>query len=40
MDNADFLIRPANPQDADDTRRVLAETWHDTYDPLLCSEKV
>ena len=40
MDNADFLIRPAIPQDAEDTRRVLVETWHDTYDPLLGSDKV
>lgn len=40
MENADFLIRPAVPQDAEDTRRVLVETWHDTYDPLLGSEKV
>ena len=40
MDDADFLIRHAVPQDAEDTRHVLVETWHDTYDPLLGSEKV
>lgn len=40
MDNADLLIRRATPQDAEDTRRVLVETWHDTYDLLLGSEKV
>ena len=32
---SDFLIRPAVPDDAGATRRVLVETWHDTYDPLL-----
>ncbi len=40
MDDADLLIRPAVMQDAEDARRVLVETWHDTYDPLLGSEKV
>lgn len=40
MDDAGFLIRHAVLQDAEDTRRVLVETWHDTYDPLLGSEKV
>lgn len=40
MDATDFLIRHAIPQDAEDTRRVLVETWHDTYDCLLGSEKV
>ena len=40
MDTADFLIRYAVPQEAEDTRRVLVETWHDTYDPLLGPEKV
>ena len=40
MDTADFLIRHAVPQEAEATRRVLVETWHDTYDPLLGSEKV
>ena len=34
------MIRPAVLQDAEDTRRVLVETWHDTYDPLLGVEKV
>jgi hypothetical protein len=38
MNNADFPIRPAIPPDAEGTRRVLVETWHDTYDPLLGSE--
>ena len=40
MDDADFLIRHAVPQDAEDTRHMLVETWHDTYDSLLGSEKV
>ena len=40
MDDVDFLIRRAVPRDAEETRRVLVETWHDTYDPLLGSEKV
>lgn len=40
MDVADFLIRPAVWQEAEDTRRVLVETWHDTYDSLLGSERV
>lgn len=37
---ADLLIRPAVPDDAEATRRVLVETWHDTYDPLLGPAKV
>ena len=40
MDLADFLIRHAVPREAEDTRRVLVETWHDTYDPLVGWEKV
>lgn len=39
MDDAP-LIRPAVPRDAEGTRRVLVETWHDTYDLLLGPEKV
>ena len=37
---ADLLIRPAVPDDVEGTRRVLVETWHDTYDALIGSEKV
>lgn len=37
---SEVLIRPAVLQDAEGTRRVLVETWHDTYDPLLGVEKV
>ena len=37
---SDFLIRPAVPGDAEATRRVLVETWHDTYDLLLGPAKV
>ena len=37
---SNFLIRPAVPDDAEATRRVLVETWHDTYDPLLGPVKV
>ena len=40
MDDADFLIRRAVPHDAEAARRVLVETWHDTYDSILGSEKV
>lgn len=40
MNGATPLIRPAVPRDAEGTRRVLAETWHDTYDPLLGPETV
>jgi ribosomal protein S18 acetylase RimI-like enzyme len=40
MDDADFLIRPAIPEDAGGTRRVLVETWQDTYDSLLGPERV
>lgn len=40
MDTAGFLIRRAVPREAGDTRRVLVETWHDTYDSLLGLEKV
>ena len=37
---ADLLIRPAIPDDVEATRRVLAETWHDTYDALIGPERV
>ena len=40
MDGADVLIRPAVARDAEGTRRVLVETWHDTYDALLGPERV
>ena len=40
MDDANILIRSATPQDAEGTRRVLVQTWHDTYDALLGPEKV
>lgn len=37
---SNFLIRPAVPGDAKATRRVLVETWHNTYDPLLGPARV
>lgn len=37
--SSDILIRPAAREDAEGTRRILAETWHDTYDFLIGSEK-
>jgi ribosomal protein S18 acetylase RimI-like enzyme len=33
-------IRPATPADVGAVRRLLVETWHDTYDPLLGRERV
>jgi ribosomal protein S18 acetylase RimI-like enzyme len=36
----DLLIRPAVAEDLEQVRRLLVETWHDTYDPLIGPEKV
>lgn len=36
----DLRIRPATAVDLEEVRRVLVETWHDTYDGLMGREKV
>lgn len=35
-----FFIRTASEKDADPIRKLLAETWHATYDPIHGPEKV
>ena len=37
---SELRIRPAIRDDIGAIRRLLVETWHDTYDPLLGREKV
>jgi ribosomal protein S18 acetylase RimI-like enzyme len=40
MTDANILIRLAEPADVEAVRRLLVETWHDTYDSLIGAEKV
>lgn len=40
MSEANILIRLAAPADVEAVRRLLVETWHDTYDSLIGAEKV
>jgi ribosomal protein S18 acetylase RimI-like enzyme len=40
MTDANILIRAAEPADVEAVRRLLVETWHDTYDSLIGAEKV
>lgn len=35
-----IAIRPAEPDDLEAVRALLAETWHDTYDPLFGADWV
>lgn len=36
----DMRIRPAMADDLDNVRRLLVETWHDTYDDLIGDDQV
>jgi ribosomal protein S18 acetylase RimI-like enzyme len=40
MTNTNILIRLGRPADIEAVRRLLVETWHDTYDSLIGAEKV